>query len=134
MRVACAIIVRRGRILAARRGAEGARAWRWEFPGGKLHPGETAADCVVREIREELAIEIEPLEVLPAVKYRYPDLAIELIPVVCRYRSGRIQRREHAATRWISPGEATRLDWCAADREIVTSTTANPVSRKMNTR
>ena len=56
--VSCAIIIKDSKILAVQRGPESSHPWKWEFPGGKIHPGETAAECVIREIEEELQLRI----------------------------------------------------------------------------
>lgn len=107
-----------GRILVARRSA-GNRALRWEFPGGKVDPGETITACIVREIREELAIDIRPRRQLPPHTWRYPDISIKLHPVICRFRQGSIQLREHKEAMWIAPSEADGLQWCDADLAVL---------------
>jgi 8-oxo-dGTP diphosphatase len=116
--VACAIVEHEGRILVARRGT-GRRALRWEFPGGKIDRGETINACIVREIQEELAIDIRPRRQLPPHTWRYPDIAIVLHPVICGFRRGTLQLREHKAAMWIAPSEADGLQWCDADRKVL---------------
>ena len=95
------------------------RAGKWEFPGGKLHAGETPEDCIVREIREELALAVEPVAVLAPVRHRYPDITIELIPVVCRRIRGRPSLTEHAEAAWLSAAELEVRDWAPADIEVI---------------
>ena len=81
--VACAIIEKDGRVLAAQRSETMSLPLKWEFPGGKIEPGESAAACLVREIAEELAVGIVIGAALPPSNWRYPDFAITLHPFVC---------------------------------------------------
>jgi len=118
IRVVCAIIERRGQILVTRRGS-GRRALLWEFPGGKLETGETAAQGIIREIREELGMRIRPLAFLPALRWRYPDTTIIMTPVIARHTGGRLVLREHTAAQWITPKESVELEWCAADSKVL---------------
>lgn len=92
---------------------------KWEFPGGKIQKGETEAAALQREIREELALEIEVLERLTPVREQQPHLAIELIPYRCRLVSGLIMLAEHQDYRWALLEELPGFDWCPADRPIV---------------
>ena len=109
----------KGRLLACRRAAGQALAGRWEFPGGKLEPGEDAAGALVRELREELGIEVETGAALGVVEHDYGDFAIRLIPLRCRITRGEPHPHEHDAIRWVGPEEAGGLEWAAADRPIV---------------
>lgn len=92
---------------------------KWEFPGGKLHEGEAEADCIRREIREELGMEVEPVRRLPDVTHDYGDKHVVLLPFVCRYVSGELRLMEHADSRWLKPPELQSLDWCEADLPVV---------------
>jgi 8-oxo-dGTP diphosphatase len=113
--VGAAIFDGSGRLLAAQRSAPARYAGLWEFPGGKVEPGETPAEALVRECREELAIEIE---VGALVGQADIDIGVLLI-----YRatliSGRPQPREHQALRWLAPHELEDVPWIAADRPLV---------------
>jgi 8-oxo-dGTP diphosphatase len=91
----------------------------WEFPGGKLREGESESECLMREIREELAIEVAPLRRLNDSEHDYGDRSVRLIPFVCRFVSGEIVLHEHAEAQWLSPGELSALDWCAADVPVL---------------
>jgi 8-oxo-dGTP diphosphatase len=115
IRVTCAVIEREGRILAARRGGKMSRPLKWEFPGGKVEEGETPEACLVREIREELGVEVEVLRALSPSPYRYADKAILLLPFVCRIVGGSLTLLEHEAVRWGSPDELSGLDRAPAD-------------------
>ena len=95
------------------------RAMLWEFPGGKIRRRETAAECVVREVREELEIRVCPISVRPPVRHRYADRTIELTPVLCRHAGGRLRLREHAAAAWPAPRDLSGLSWTAADIPVV---------------
>jgi 8-oxo-dGTP diphosphatase len=119
--VACALIERDGRVLVAQRPPGKAHALKWEFPGGKLEPGEDAAAALAREIREELGVEIEVGEALPASAHDYGAFAIRLIPFRCTLRAGEPHPHEHAAVRWCLPEEIGTLDLAAADVPVLRS-------------
>jgi len=119
IRVSCAIIERGGKILAARRGAAQSQAGLWEFPGGKLNKDETAAQSLVREIKEELGIEIIPKTPLSPVIHNYPTITIELIPFISHIISGEPVPQEHSEIMWIEPRDTLKLEWAAADIPVV---------------
>jgi len=119
VKVSCAIIERGDKILAARRGAAQSQAGLWEFPGGKLNNGETAASSLIREIKEELGIEIIPKNPLPSVIYSYPAITIELIPFISHIITGEPEPREHSEIMWIEPRDALKLEWAPADIPVV---------------
>ncbi|GGB22366.1 NUDIX hydrolase [Sphingomonas metalli] len=113
--VAAAILERDGTVLVARRAEGQAMAGAWEFPGGKLEPGETPADCMVRELREELGIAVAAGEELTRVVHRYPGGAIELIAIRATWLSGEIGLTVHDAVRWVAPADLAALDLLPAD-------------------
>ncbi|GAB4426104.1 MAG: 8-oxo-dGTP diphosphatase MutT [Bacteroidia bacterium] len=118
--VSCALIEQEGRVLAARRGLGMAHPMQWEFPGGKVQPGETAAEAVVRELAEELGLHIEVSEPLPPFVHTDDrGRSIRLLPFRCRLVAGQPDLREHAEVCWCLPGELSALDWLPADRAIV---------------
>ncbi len=117
--VTCAIIEQNGRVLAAQRSSRMAMPLKWEFPGGKIDPGETAEECLVREVREELGIEIEVGEALTHVTHTYPEFRVTLYPFICKIRSGDIVLHEHAALAWLMPNELSNLDWAEADMPVL---------------
>jgi 8-oxo-dGTP diphosphatase len=92
---------------------------KWEFPGGKIEPGETAEQCLVREIKEELDITVEIIRDLPANRHTYAAVTIELIPFICRHTCGEITLKEHAQYQWLPADELLALDWADADVPIV---------------
>lgn len=117
--VTCAIIRDNDTILATRRAHGMHLAGQWEFPGGKIEPGETAKECIVREIAEELNIKVQPVARLYSVDHHYPDKSIRLIPFVCKLTNGEIHLAEHAEYRWVKQAELSKLDWAAADRKLI---------------
>lgn len=92
---------------------------KWEFPGGKIKPGETPEECLKREVREELGIEIELRAPLQSVSHQYPDFMVTLYPFICSISSGEIILHEHAALVWRVPAELQRLDWAEADGPVL---------------
>lgn len=106
-------------VLITQRSSSMSQPLLWEFPGGKLEPGETEQECLVREIREELSITITPVQRLVPVRHTYPDKIVELIPYTCSYVSGDILLLEHVTYKWVKPGEMPKYNWCPADIPIV---------------
>lgn len=119
IRVTCGIILKDGKVLAARRSGKMKLPLKWEFPGGKLQEGETEAECLKREIKEELNIEISIEYKLNPVRHDYPDVQIELIPFVANYISGTLFLHEHEQAGWYSRDELLGLDWAPADIPIL---------------
>jgi 8-oxo-dGTP diphosphatase len=117
--VTCALIMDGEQVLVTQRSDWMPHPLKWEFPGGKLQSGETPERCVVREIREELGINIHARELLPSVRHTYSKEIIKLIPFVCRWLDGEIQLAEHRDYRWVDLRELNDLDWLEADLEIV---------------
>lgn len=117
--VTCAIIKQTDKILATRRAHGMHLAGQWEFPGGKIEAGETAEECIVREIFEELNICIRPVKKLIPVEHHYSDKSIRLIPFICEILEGEILLAEHAEFKWVKPDEIKTLEWAAADRELI---------------
>ncbi|MBQ6607407.1 MAG: (deoxy)nucleoside triphosphate pyrophosphohydrolase [Firmicutes bacterium] len=119
VRVAAALMIRQGRFLICRRPMHKARGGLWEFPGGKLEPGESAAEALIRECREELAIEVTPGPVYTRLTHEYPDLTVELILLQVDEFAGTPLLLEHSELRWISVEEIGDFRFCPADREIL---------------
>lgn len=115
-----AALVRRGdRFLICQRPAHKARGLLWEFVGGKVEPGESKHQALVRECMEELAVTVEPGDVFMEVTHVYPDLTVHLTLFEARLIAGEPKLLEHAAIAWITPGEIDRYDFCPADVEIL---------------
>ena len=117
--VTCAIIERDGLVLAAQRSAAMSLPLKWEFPGGKIDPGESAEECLRRELVEELSILVSVGKSLPASTHRYPTFTVTLYPFVCSIASGDIVLHEHAAIDWLPPGQLQTLDWAEADWPVI---------------
>jgi 8-oxo-dGTP diphosphatase len=121
LRVVGGAIVRGGRCLVGlRRGGEGKLSG-WEFPGGKIEPNEAPTEALVRELREELAVDTEVLEQLAVTRRPVPErgFTLELTLYAARLLAGEPVPLEHAELTWVDgPGLAT-LDWCPADRVFI---------------
>lgn len=108
-----------GRLLACRRAAGKRLGGLWELPGGKLEDGESPAAALRRELREELAIEVEVGAALAPVEHDYGEFAIRLHPFRCRITGGTPHPREHAEIRWLGAEETAPLAWTAADVPVL---------------
>jgi mutator protein MutT len=107
------------RILIDRRKAGGAMGGLWEFPGGKIEAGETEIDCIRREIKEELDIEIAVGDLLIEITHDYPTFQVTLIVHHCQYRSGTPQPIECDEIRWVEPHELWQYEFPAANVQII---------------
>ena len=116
--VVAAIIVRDGRIFATQRGYGEWKDW-WEFPGGKIEPGESTEDALKREIREELATEIEVDELLTTVEYAYPKFHLTMHCYLCTIISGDLSLLEHEDARWLALDELDCVKWLPADKDVI---------------
>jgi len=117
--VSCAVIMDGDLVLVTQRSELMPHPLKWEFPGGKLLPGETPEGCLMREIREELGVEISLIQLLPSVRHSYSDSNIKLIPFVCSIKQGKIDLSEHRSYRWVHRSELEEIDWLEADVEVV---------------
>lgn len=121
IKVSAAIIKREHAVFATQRGY-GAQKGKWEFPGGKIEPGESPEQAVVREIREELAIEIIVQKLLTVVEYDYPDFHLQMycfLCEICERKAGRPVLREHEAARWLTRETIDEVDWLPADQVVL---------------
>jgi len=118
--VVAAVIERGGRVLLAQRPGHKHLALKWEFPGGKVEPGETAEAALLREIREELNGEVCVIRPLPRFTHTYDRTTIEMIPFVCHLVPGspEPQPAEHVAIAWVLPHELAGYDLAAADLPV----------------
>lgn len=119
IRVVCAILEMADRILLTRRGPGMRHPLQWEFPGGKVHSGESDINALRRELQEELAIEINVLALMHPVTHDYQDVHIELVPIRCQIRSGTITLREHVALALVTPADAMGMNMLEADRAVI---------------
>lgn len=116
VRVSCGIVFHEGLVLAVQRSETMDLPLKWEFPGGKLEAGENPEDCLKRELKEELNIEVEIIRPLERSVYRYPQRQIVLLPFICELiNPEELHLKEHIAIEWLKPLDLLRLDWCPAD-------------------
>ncbi len=114
-----AAVIRRGdRIFATQRGYGDWKDW-WEFPGGKMEPGETPQAALEREIREELDAEIRVGGLLKTVEWDYPAFHLTLHCYWCSPASDELHLLEHEAARWLSSGELSSVRWLPADEQLL---------------
>jgi 8-oxo-dGTP diphosphatase len=118
VQVAAGVICRSGEVLACRRRADAAHPGKWEFPGGKQETVETLAECLERELREELGIEAEVGRELWRNHHAYPERTVELVFFLVRSYRGEVRNRAFAEIRWVPVGELSSLDFLEADRPL----------------
>lgn len=119
IRVAAAVLVRDGRVLLARRAPHKSQPGLWEFPGGKIEPGETPAQALARELKEELGLVVEPGAELMTVRHEYDFGPIELIALSCRAdASGELRSTDHDLVEWVAPGRLLEYALAPADIPI----------------
>lgn len=117
--VVAALIWKDGKFLACQRPAHKARGLLWEFVGGKVEPGETREQALVRECREELGVTVAVGEIFLEVTHAYPDLIVHLTLFHAEIREGEPKLLEHVALRWLRPDEVDTLPFCPADEAIL---------------
>ncbi|MBK8172560.1 MAG: 8-oxo-dGTP diphosphatase MutT [Sandaracinaceae bacterium] len=118
--VAAAVIRREGRILLTRRMAGAHLAGLWEFPGGKLEEGESPEAALVRECREECAIEIEVIDIIDVAFHRYAKKDVLLLFYECRLVNGEVQNKQVAEHAWVLPTDLDNYDLPPPDARLVT--------------
>ena len=117
--VVAALIWDQGKFMICQRPAHKARALLWEFVGGKVEPGETKDQALIRECREELGVTVSVGDVFMEVVHEYPDITVHLTLFEAYITDGEPQRLEHEDIRWIKTSEIDQYDFCPADTEIL---------------
>ena len=117
--VVAALIWDKDKFMICQRPAHKARGLLWEFVGGKVEPGETKAEALIRECREELAVTLSVGKVFMDVIHEYPDLTVHLTLFNAMIAEGEPQKLEHNDIQWIMPSEIPNYDFCPADEEIL---------------
>ena len=116
--VVAAVIRKDDKIFATQRGYGEWKDW-WEFPGGKMEPGETPEEALKREIREELSTDISVDEFLFTVEYDYPKFHLVMHCYMCSLLTDSLHLNEHEAAMWLGREELTSVKWLPADVEII---------------
>jgi 8-oxo-dGTP diphosphatase len=119
IQVVGAVITREGLILCAQRGDQGVLAGLWEFPGGKIEPGETPRKALEREIGEELRCVVEVGDEVTTTTYDYSFGVVTLTTFLCNLVKGTPQLTEHANIKWLPRAELAELEWAPADLPAV---------------
>ena len=117
--VVAALIWQGGRFLACQRPAHKARGLLWEFVGGKVEPGESKQQALIRECKEELDVTLSVGELFMEVIHEYPDLTVRLSMFSASIAEGEPRKLEHNDIRWITVKEIDSLEFCPADKEIL---------------
>lgn len=117
--VAAALIWDKDKFLICQRPAHKARALLWEFAGGKVEPGESKEQALIRECKEELAVTLSVGDVFMDVVHEYPDITVRLTLFNASIAEGTPQKLEHNDIRWITPAEIPNYKFCPADEEIL---------------
>ena len=116
--VVAAVIIKDGKVFATQRGYGQWKDW-WEFPGGKIEPGECPQEALVREIREELDAEIEVGGLLETVEWDYPDFHLTMHCFICRLLSDSLHLNEHEDATWLTRKTLDSVQWLPADLGVV---------------
>ena len=120
LHVVAAIIIRDDKKIFATQRGYGKHKDKWEFPGGKVEPGESPEAALIREIREELDADITITEFLTTVEYDYPEFHLSMDCFIAELKGGsKLKLKEHEAARWLSRVELDSVDWLPADVEVV---------------
>ena len=117
--VVAALVWDNDKFLIGQRPATKARPLLWEFVGGKVKPGETLEEALVRECLEELSINLKIGDEFMRVEHEYPDITVNLILLNATIISGELKLNEHNDIRWITPSEIPGFNFCPADEEIL---------------
>jgi 8-oxo-dGTP diphosphatase len=119
--VVAALIFREGKVLCVQRPDNNREyiSLKWEFPGGKVEVSESREQALMREIKEELVVEIHELQYLTTVEHSYPDFHLTMHAYTCALKTGEVTLKEHVAAQWLAAEELGQLDWAAADVPVV---------------
>ena len=116
--VCAAIIIKEKSVFVAQRNY-GDFAGKWEFPGGKVKDGETGEECIIREIEEELGVEIEVIDLVSTIPHSYPKFKILLHSYLCKLKNNQIVLHEHSAAKFVDIDELDNIDLLPADLSVL---------------
>ncbi len=119
VRVVAALIRRAGTVLIAKRSLSRPRGGLWELPGGKVEPGETDEQALVRELEEELGVTVEVVSIYGQTEFMYPELTVDLIGFNCRLTTGEPEALEHEQLRWIAVEDLCGAELAPADKSLL---------------
>lgn len=123
--VAAVIQNEEGKILIAQRNLKESQGGLWEFPGGKIEPNETKEEAIIREIKEEMDIDIEAKKFIDQKVFNYPDKDINLIAIECKQIKGDIKLNEHEDIKWVNKNELRNFNFASADKFIINAILEN---------
>ena len=118
IRVVAAVIKKENKIFCARRGYGDFKGY-WEFPGGKIEDGETPQEALIREIKEELDVDISVGKMIKTIEYDYPEFHLSMDCFWCELISGEIELKEHEDAKWLDKGNIYSVDWLPADKVLI---------------
>ena len=117
--VVAGAIIKNGKVFSAQRGNSGKTAFKWEFPGGKINPGETPEQALARELQEELSINVKVHELIYQVVDEYEDVILHIDTYRCELLSGTPTLSEHIALAWSNKDELDKLEFSPADDPVL---------------
>lgn len=129
LKVTAAILTHNSKILIAQKGPNDKRANKWEFPGGKIDPGETPKEALAREMQEEFLIRVEVDELYAESLFTYPEGEILVMAYYCRWVGGDLTPTEHADYKWVKAEELPRFDFVPSDAPIAAQLSQQHLAR-----
>ena len=117
--VVAAVICKDDLIFCCQRGPKGECAYKWEFPGGKIEPGETKEQAIIREIKEELNSTVKVEKEIVTVEHEYNTFSLTMTALKCSLVEGSLELSEHKNSKWVHVNELDSIDFAAADKLVV---------------
>lgn len=122
IQVTCALLILKGKVLVTQNNELSDHPFQWEFPGGKIKLGETEEACIIREIKEELELDIEVIEAMIPLEHDYGFKKIKLIPFVCSIVGGSLKLNNHISKKWMDISDLPKIDFSDADKRLISFT------------